>query len=846
MVNDTAESDRSEIKRVFDAVVELSPADAELAIVRDVPDPAVAAEVRSLLRWHREQDGFLDEPLIRLADVTADPLIGQAFGAWRIVEVIGRGGMGVVYRAERADGAFERPAAIKVIGAEADATGVVERFRLEQRTLANLDHRNIARLLDGGTTPDGRPYFVMEFIDGARVDAFCDARALAVDERLELFVRICNGVRYAHENLVVHRDIKPDNVLVTADGTPKLLDFGIAHLLSRDASPQPQDGAATWLLTPDFASPEQLDGRASTTGTDVYSLGIMLYLLLTGERPYRIAGATQAALRDALAGVAVRAPSVVARHGESAVERAARRGTTPDELARRLCGDLDAITLKALARASDERYSSVAELLQDLRAYRTHRPVAARPPTASYVTAKFARRHTKPLAAAALLGIAVVAGVGAVVWQGQLAALERARAERRFNDVRQLANTFMFDVNDSIANVPGTMATRELIVKTAVEYLDGLAREAAGDAEMQRELARAWIRVGDVQGNPTAANLGDSAGAMRSYRRAVALATEAQSSLPDDLDSLRTLARVHRSIGEVRAWTGDLAAALDDGHRSAQLYSRIARAPEATPEDRLEAAISLLKEGDLLGSPNLPNLGRRDDAKARFEEALAAFRALDTVASPNLRARRFVGLSLERLGTLHETASEWEAAEATYQSSFEIRRQLAAAEPTHRNIQRDLAIAYEKLGKVAEARRGAGAGVPLLRSALAQFDRLAASDPADANAARSLAISREILAGALLRAEQPADARALYESALTAHRAIATRDAENAQARCDVVRTLALVGDAFERAPDGIGMACERWRDSARADATAAPRAGRDSCAPGGPQGQARRLERCG
>ena len=422
-------------------------------------DTTLVAEVRSLLAWHGASADFLESPAVRVSDLAveespAPSLVGQAVGVWRIVDVIGRGGMGVVYRAERADDAFTRQAAVKVIGAGADAASVVERFRVERQTLAGLDHRNIARLLDGGTTPEGQPYFVMEYVDGVPIDSYCDARRLSIDDRLELFGRVCNGVQYAHENLVVHRDIKPDNILVTADGTPKLLDFGVSRILSRAPGPaEAADPAATWFMTPDYASPEQMGGHASTTSTDVYSLGVVLYALLTGERPYRLTGTTPAAIQAQLAQAEITPPSLVAGCGDDAGGRAAARGVSPGALADRLRGDLDAIVGKALQHVPGERYSSVQELARDLRAHRTSRPVSARPASAVYLLRKFAGRHTKALAAAALMLVASVAGVAAVAWQASVAATERGRAERRFNDVRALANAFIFDVNDTIAKL---------------------------------------------------------------------------------------------------------------------------------------------------------------------------------------------------------------------------------------------------------------------------------------------------------------------------------------------------------------------------------------------------------
>ncbi|MEP7118725.1 MAG: serine/threonine-protein kinase, partial [Acidobacteriota bacterium] len=564
----------SEAKALFDAVVDLSAADRERVLRERAADADLVTEVRSLLAWHADTSEFLETPAMLVPNMAVaaegpDPLVGTAVGTWRIVGIIGRGGMGVVYRAERADDAFTREAAVKVIGPDADAASVVERFRVERQTLAGLDHRNIARLLDGGTMPGGQPYFVMEYVDGLRIDAYCDQRRLSIADRLELFGRICNGVQYAHANLVVHRDIKPDNILVTADGTPKLLDFGVSRILSRNPDPSDAtEGAATWLMTPDFASPEQMSGRPSTTSTDVYSLGVVLYVLLVGERPYRLTGTTPSAIQAQLAEAEVTPPSVAALRGDEAVARAERRATTPGALADHLRGDLDAIVTKALARAPGERYTSVLELLHDLGAHRHSRPVSAHAATPLYLVRKFAGRHTKLLAAIAVVVAVALTGVAAVLWQASVAATQRGLAERRFNDVRQLANAFMFDVNDTIMNVPGTMATRELIVKTTVAYLDSLARESAGDYGLQRELAGAGVRVGDVQGNPSSANLGDTAGALTSYRRAVALAEGAREALPGDREASRALAGAHRRMADVLAWSGDTAAALTESELS--------------------------------------------------------------------------------------------------------------------------------------------------------------------------------------------------------------------------------------------------------------------------------------
>ncbi len=836
----------ADARSLFEAVAELDAAEREVAFARHAHRPELVLEVRSLLEWDSRPGPFLDSPVVAPRDLPGDPLVGQSLGPWLLVQVLGAGGMGVVYKAERADDSFTRHAAVKVIGHGADAADVVERFRRERQTLADLDHRNIARLLDGGSTPSGQPYFVMEYVDGLRLDTYCDQRRLGIKDRLELFGRVCNGVRYAHENLVVHRDIKPDNVLVTSDGTPKLLDFGVARLVSRHTvADDPSGLAATWIITPDFSSPEQLAGRTAGTAGDVYSLGVVLFVLLTGERPYTLHGVPPRELGQAVAKVEIPLASAVAERNPGADQRAAVRGTTPAMLARTLRGDLDAIVSRALDRDVTRRYSSVADLLADIQAHHHRRPVSARPPSAGYVAGLFITRHLKALAALAVVVAVVLAGVAAVLWQARIAATERERAERRFNEVRQMANTFMFDVNDTMANVPGTMPTRQLIVSTTIAYLDNLAREAAGDASLQQELARAWARVGDVQGNPTTANMGDTAGAMRSYQRAIDLAESARSAAPDSLDAERALAIAHRGMADVLAWSGDKARALAESEASTGLYETIAAHPSSRFEDRVEAAVAAVKLGDLLGNPNLPNLNRRDAAAAKFTAALDRLRTLNASTPGDLRVERFIGLTLERLGTLHEADQRWLDAEHAYRESFERRRALAEREPAHRNIQRDLAIAFEKLGKIERATRGPGAGIANLRGALAQFERLATADPADVNAARSVAVSREVLALALADASGRTEARDLFAAALATHRGLAARDTGNAQARCDAARLLEFLGDATGVAGGGP-KACEHWGESA-AIIAALQRAGTPACNTGGsgPAGLAAKLKTC-
>lgn len=746
-----------------------------------------------------------------------NPLLGQRLGAWRVTGVIGRGGMGVVYRAERDDAAFARTVALKVVRPGSDSTAMLERFVRERETLAAFDHPNIARLLDGGTTAEGVPFFVMEYVDGSPVDLHADAQRLSVSQRLALFLRVCAGVQYAHQSLVVHRDIKPDNVLVTPDGVPKLLDFGVAMppRSPHEAGPA-EPGATTWLLTPDFASPEQLAGRGPiTTATDVYSLTVLLHVLLTGQRPYHLGGTRPDQFATVLATRPRRPASALVRADPDGEARAAARATTQARLARRLTGDLDAILARGLAFSVADRYATVAHLARDIERHLAHQPVHARRPTAAYRVSRLVRRHRVAVGLALGVALSLALGAGVATWQARRAAEARALAERRFNDVRELAGTFIFDVHDAIANVPGTTQARATIVETGLRYLDRLSREADADPTLRRELASAYLTMGDAQGRPTTANLGNVAAATASYRQAVALASSALAANPGHLDTLRTLARAQRRLADVLSWAGRLPEALDASEQSHARYRDLAEAPAATVADRLEFGIAEVKLGDVLGNPNFPNVGRPDDALARYDAALDTFTRLDAELPRDDRVARYLGLTYERLGTMYEQAGRPTAAAEAYRESFERRRALAARVPFHTDVERDLAIAYEKLGDIARQLGDLPTAEAHYRGALERFMRLVEVDPSNAGAIRSVAIGEEHLAEVLEARGQRAAALDLLRQARARHRALIDRDQANAQAQCDAARLAEMTGDLrARRAPDGDAAGCQAWEEA--------------------------------
>src|SRR5229473_7054594 len=529
-------------------------------------DASLREELERLLAAEgKAGPGFLSDPVI-LEELTLDlphqedAWVGRRLGSYQIVEEIGAGGMGEVYRAVRADDEYRKEVAVKLVRSGQDSNFVLNRFKNERQILAGLDHANIARLLDGGTTEEGVPYFVMELIEGQRIDEYFNAREPATTERLELFLGVCSAVQYAHQRLIIHRDIKPGNILVTSVGVPKLLDFGIAKILEPgETTNQPaQTISMIRLLTPDYASPEQIKNEPITTASDVYSLGVVLYELVTGRAPYHVATRTPHEMSRAVCEAEPEKPSAAVRH--SSVPADDRKPTpadalvgvpegSPEKLSKRLRGDLDNIILMALRMEPQRRYASVEQFAQDIRRHLEHLPVSARKDTATYRTSKFIKRHKAGVAAAMVVTITLLAALGVTLREARIARVNQLRAEKRFNDVRKLANSLMFEVHDSIRELPGATAARKLIIERAQEYLDSLAQESKSDPALLRELAAAYSRLASVQGNVRDANVGDTPKAVQNYRKAAELLEASASLEPSSRETHLELAQSYINLG---------------------------------------------------------------------------------------------------------------------------------------------------------------------------------------------------------------------------------------------------------------------------------------------------------
>lgn len=570
-----------EIKGFFDIAADLTGAEQERFLAGIKPEKRT--ELEKLLRANEDETGRLDDSPIDFSGIGENPLPGS-IGGYTILREIGRGGMGSVYEAIRETADFIQKAALKVIRDGLHSEIILRRFRAEQKILASLQHPNIARFLDGGKTPDGMPFYAMEYIEGTTIDEYCRDKRL--DEMISLFRQVCAAVSYAHSQLIVHRDLKPSNILVMADGTPKLLDFGIAKILEADDT---EPGTATQLgmMTPQFASPEQIRGEKVTTISDVYSLGVIFYTLVTGEQPYKTDGRNYADILEIVTRTEPARPSTV-RHTSRALSS--------------LSGDIDNIVLKALQKQPERRYASVEQFSEDLRRFTVGLPVSARADTVGYRIRKFVERNRVAAAATALVFLTLIGGISATTWQAVRAERQRALAEKRFAEVRALANKVVFQYHDEIAKLEGSTAVREMLVTDATTYLDNLSEDAANDPELQRELALAYIRLGDVQGKLYAANMGDTKGAETSYSKAIDLLENAVRQIPGDVSLKDDLITAYDAIVVLMARTGaDAAGKKQMIDRSAGVLQNLLATNPNDPKRLAQLSTLYVRYGDSVG-----------------------------------------------------------------------------------------------------------------------------------------------------------------------------------------------------------------------------------------------------
>jgi len=749
------------IKALFNEAIELSANERESLFSENNLDAEILAEVRALL--DAEEKNNFAEPI---ADVTqfwqtAEDFIGKQIGDYKIVREIGRGGMGVVFEAERRRDDFSQRVALKILKRGMESEALLRRFRHERQILAALEHPNIARLLDGGMSADGMPYFAMEFVEGVPLDEFCDARNLNTHERLGLFVQAAAAVSFAHSRLVVHRDLKPSNILVREDGTVKLLDFGIAKILApedADGVAENQTVTALGMMTPAYASPEQIRGEIVSTSSDIYSLGLILYELLTGAPAYTFSSRRADEIAKIVCEFEPPRPSsvissrfqvpssksqvsspksdTVTNNGHRTKDN--ERTTNPKSQIRNpksLRGDLDNIILKALRKEPARRYTSVEQFAGDIKRHLDGLPVLARPDTFSYRFEKFVARNRVSVVAAVLVFISLIGGIAATGWQAVRAERERKLAEKRFNQVRELANNVVFKYHDEIKDLPGATRVREVLVQDALKYLDNLQAESAGDKDLTRELAQAYMRIGSVQGGAYQANLGDSRGAAESYEKAIRL-LEPLAVGSDDTKLLAVLRDAYIESGRAFYRIGELGTQAENMKKAFTLSEKIVALEPGNIEPKIYHARSLVHFGDSFPETEMPRRMEFYRAAMQYADEIVSAAPADETANRMLatathRMQLYTFLEAEdarRGGSPERAATLYEEALKYARRSREAQEKVLAMKPENPLYQRNVAGGKLNEGKIYRELGDIETALRLAREALATHQKIAAQD----------------------------------------------------------------------------------------------------------------------
>jgi non-specific serine/threonine protein kinase/serine/threonine-protein kinase len=719
-----------EVKTVLAGVLETDPRDRTATLDRLCHDDAdLRREVEALLSYEDKAEALLNTVVAPGASLRAETPAPQTIGAYRVLRELGHGGMGVVYLGERADGQYRKQVAIKLITGGRNDAGMERRFRRERQILAQLEHHGIARLLDGGTTEEGQPYFVMEYVEGLPLADYCDGGRLGIAARLRLFLEVCDAVAYAHQQLIVHRDLKPGNILVTREGTPKLLDFGLGRVLDAEAGDEETTLTGFPLMTPAYASPEQVCGQPYTVSSDVYSLGVILYELLSGRRPYKVPTGSYLELARV---ISEHEPVPLSQAASpSPAGEAEKRSLAPAQLRRQLAGDLERIAAKALAKDPRIRYRDVRELAADLRRYLEGRPVLARPATVWYRAAKLLRRHRVAVPAVALAAL-LIAGFAATTWW------EARRAQRRFDQVRSLAHSVLFELHDAIAKLPGSTAARELLVRRALEYLQSLAREAGNNAALEREVAIGLERVGVVQGYLGESNLGHVGTALENFHKSREILERLRAGDPRDASLQHDYQRVSGELAVAYGTVGNFKKAAETARGSVATAEAGLR---AEPMDFL--AIEDLSAADSILADVFTDQEQYSQSIPLRQRTEELARKLVELKPGDIEAARTLALAEKKLGALYGVTGRYQECRQEYERAREIDEQRCARYPMDTRAKLDLSYDYSDLGWVAARLGSYDDALASHRRALVLRQEAATADPNDQRAASSVASSTD-------------------------------------------------------------------------------------------------------
>ncbi len=772
-------------------------------------------EVEKLLEFEQPEADLLEGNAVSAVlenGLVSKNFIGKQIGNYEIISELGTGGMGAVFLAERADGEFKQKTALKLIKRGMDSDAVLRRFINERQILASLEHPNIARLIDGGTTSDDLPFFVMEYVEGTTILEFAEAKNLNLEERLNLFREVCAAVSFAHQNLVIHRDLKPSNVLVTNDGKVKLLDFGIAKLLKSDE--ENQTATQMQVFTPEYASPEQVRGEKLTTATDIYSLGVILYELLTGNRPYKTESKNIAEIIKSVCETEPLRPSSVVSSQQSAVGKNTKdngQRTTNDEQKtnpkskiqnpKSLKGDLDNIILKALRKESERRYSSVEQFTEDIRRHQIGLPVSASKDTLSYRVTKFVARNRIAVASAALVVLVLIGGAVGTTWQAVRAErmradaeLQRTRAERRFENLRKISNSLVSEIERAIRDLPGSLPARKLLLDRAVEQLDALAEDSDGNSELQLELVWAYQNLGWMPD-------GKLSERRKIYEKAAALTEKILAVEPRNNKARDRLAMIYLDLIVISRMRGDVEYTVEHNQRAVEIVEDILREAPATPEFRdsfwtVYYHYALTQQQLGKGSESVETARKILPTAEQMYQSGSETDGYDFM-KPHL-TRLQIGYGLSYAGDYQGALKEFETALAECQAE-------AVKRPDNTILRRNEANIRSQIATTLELSGDAGGALKQIQTALALRERMMADNPKDLDFQITVADSELFLGQMLARQNQLPTVEKRFRRGLEIYQKIAAIDEDRkqvkilaARARTNLGNFLALNGNLSE------------------------------------------------
>ena len=756
MLSEISQDNYRRVKEILVDALDLAPADrTDYLRAACGGSDYLRAEVESLLAADEHAprlENFSVARLIQDSFEKPNRLVGRMIGKYRLLGEIGRGGMGVVFLAERED--YRQQAAIKLIKRGMDSDAILERFTREREILAALNHPFIARLTDGGTTAEGLPFFVMEYVEGVPLDEYCEKNSLAEREILKLFGKICEAVSFAHQKLVVHRDLKPSNILVTADATPKLLDFGIAKLLNSNNSNETQTNQRA--LTPAYASPEQMRGEVVDTTSDVYSLGKILAELLDFS---------------------------IDTSGSQTTGETERRSTNSRKSP--LPTDLKAILQTALREEPSRRYSSVEKFADDIRRQLRGLPVSARRDTFSYRAVKFIQRKRYAAAFTLLLILTLFGGIAATLWQAHEAERERAVAERRFDTLRKISGSFVTEIHGAIQNLPGSLPARKLLLRHAVEQLDALAAEAGDNPALQDELAQAYFNSAELPDMLLAEKIS-------TLKKEIAIYQKLTAEDAANIHYREQTAMAEIELGDVIKVSGSVAEGIESESQGVELLEQIIKDEPGNTPHLLNLATAYLNIAGLYVLKG--DAGKALEVTRRELRTIEELRKNDP-AEPQIQRLSDIG-HLQLGGELMLTG-DYQAAILT------LRQSLADYSATHEKSPNDtrpnyyLWSANRRLADALEKSGDAVNAAEHLHTALTIIESLAAASPNDLGYDRNSAVTN-ILYGRMLTAQKrPAQAIPYFRRALELSRKVLENDADNSESRFDTAEADANLGNAL-------------------------------------------------